>query len=105
MKSLKVQVTPDAKADLKRYLSYLRKELGNKQAAKSVALDFRNTKDALSHVAVSLAKSDNDKLRAKGLKRINFGNHNYFLLYRIVDDIVQVTNMFHGSEDFESKLR
>lgn len=30
---------------------------------------------------------------------------NYFMLFRIRDDRVEITNIFHGSEDFENKLR
>ena len=35
-----------------------------------------------------------------------FLRHNYFLLYYIGnDEIVYITNIFHGLEDFENKLR
>jgi len=106
MKRYRVLVTPDAEADLKIYLSYLRSVKKNPQAVKSVLEDFRNTKNDLKSVARSLPEPDSEKLKARGLKRINFKKHNYFLLYYIDSmDIVYVTNIFHGLENFEDKLR
>ena len=54
MKKYKVIVTPDAKEDLRAYLSYLRNEKKNPQAVKNVLEDFRATRDSLSNVAGSL---------------------------------------------------
>ena len=105
MKKYRVKVTPEAKVDLKVYLRYVLKKLKNEQAAKSIAEDFRATKNELADVAESIRDPDSEKLKQRGLKRINLKHHNYFLLFRIKDDIVEVTNMFHGLEDFESKLR
>ena len=64
-----------------------------------------DAKQSLSKVASTLAEPDSEKLKARGLRRINFKRHNYFLLYYIgLDDIVYITNIFHGLEDYESKL-
>lgn len=52
-----------------------------------------------------MREPDSDKLRERGLKRINFRAHNYFMLFRIRDDRVEIIDIFHGSEDFENKLR
>lgn len=105
MRSYLVKVTPAAKEDLKRYLEYIQRKLKNPQAAKSVAQDFRETKNRLKNIAGSIAEPESEKLRKRKLKRINFQRHDYFLLYRINDGVVEITNMFHGSEDYESKLR
>ena len=105
MRIYSVKVTPDARADLKRYLRYIKNNLNNPQAVRTVAQDFRDTKNKLKTVAGSIAEPESEKLKKRGLRRINFQRHEYFLLYRISDDIVEITNMFHGSEDFENKLR
>ncbi|MBR1450688.1 MAG: type II toxin-antitoxin system RelE/ParE family toxin [Lachnospiraceae bacterium] len=105
MKMYSIKVTPDAKADLRKYLSYINNKLKNPQAAKNVADDFIKTKDSLKNLAGSLAEPDSEKLKDRGLKRISFMNHDYFLLYRVKGNRVEITNMFHGSEDYESKLR
>lgn len=106
MKRYRVIVTPDAEAELKVYLSYLRNVKKNPQAVKNVLEDFRDTKNELTSVARSLPEPDSEKLKARGLKRINFKKHNYFLLYYIDPmDTVYVTAVFHGLENFEDKLR
>lgn len=106
MKDYRVIVTPDAEEDLKAYLAYLRDRKMNPQAVKNVLKDFKDTKNHLRNVAASLAEPESLMLKQRGLKRINFIKHNYFLLYYIgSDDIVYITNVFHGLENFESKLK
>lgn len=105
MKIYRVSVTADAKADLKRYKDYLVDEKKNRQAARNVVLDFSQTKDDLKKSAWSLAEPESQKLLERGLKRINFRSHDYFLLYRIEGSRVFVTNMFHDLEDYENKLK
>lgn len=106
MMKYNVKVTPDAEKDLKAYLTYLYNVKRNPQAVKNVIEDFNETANMLSAVASSIAEPDSEKLKARGLKRINFKRHNYFLLYYIgSDDVVYITNVFHNLEDFENKLR
>ena len=106
MKKFRVIVTPDAESELRGYLTYLRRVKKNPQAVKNVLKDFTETKKALSSVAKSLPDPESEKLRERGLKRINFERHNYFLLYYIDEnDVVFVTDVFHGLENFEEKLR
>ena len=106
MKKYRVIVTPDAENDLKAYLAYLRDVKKNTQAVNGVLADFRDTKNELKSVALSLQEPDSEKLKERGLKRINFKKHNYFMLYYIAPtDNVYVTNVFHGLENFEDKLR
>lgn len=66
--------------------------------------DFEAAKESLSHVAGSLKICDNPKLRALGYRRINFLSHRYFMLYRIVDNIVFIDNIFHELQDYESRM-
>ena len=105
MKTYRVKVSPEAKEALNRYKSYLRDAKYSSQAAKNVVVDFYETAAQLRTSAGSLPDPESEKLRAKGLKRINFLRHDYFLLYRIDGDIASVTNMFHSREDYENKLR
>ena len=105
MNDKKVKVTSDAKKDLGRYLDYIRRVLKNPQAARSVAEDFRETKSKLAGIADSLKKPDSAALVQRGLKRYNFLHHDYLLLFRVKGEIVEITNIFHASEDYENKLR
>ena len=104
MKKFKVYVTPTVKEDLRRYLGYVRRKLKNPLAAKSIAEDFRETKKDLSNIAGGIKDPDSKILLNRGLKRINFKRHNYFLLYRVNGSTVEITNMYHMLEDFENKL-
>ena len=105
MKTYIVKITPDAKADLDRYKNYLLEKKNSKQAARNVVKDFNLTATKLKDVAGSLAEPESLKLKERGLKRINFLKHDYFLLYRIEGSYVYVTDMFHSLEDYESKLK
>ena len=106
MKNYKVMVTPEAEKELKGYIAYLRSVKKNPQAVRNVLNDFKDTKTSLGNVAGSLKEPESEELRSRGLKRMNFLRHNYFLLYYIGnDEIVYITNIFHGLEDFENKLR
>lgn len=105
MKNYKVVIVTDAKEDLRRILDYLRNIKQSKQAASNVMSDFRETIKTLSIAADSLKLSDNSKLTERGLKRINFKRHNYFMIYYTEENTVFVTNIFHSLEDYENKIK
>ena len=100
----KVVVTRDAEEDLDNFIKYLITEKKNMQAAENVLNDYDATIESLKHVAGSLKLCDNPKLRQLEYRRINFLNHRYFMLYRIVDQIVFVDNIFHELQDYENKI-
>ena len=100
----KVVVTKDAEEDLERFVQYLILEKENIQAAKNVLDDYDATIESLKHVAGSLKLCDNPKLRQLEYRRISFLNHRYFMLYRIVEDIVFVDNIFHELQDYEKNM-
>ena len=104
MKTYRVIILPEAKQDLRRYRDYLLKEKKSSQAAKNLVLDFNETASKLRTVASSLREPDSIELKTRGLKRINFRRHDYFLLYHMEGSVAFVTNMFHSLEDFENKL-
>ncbi len=100
----KVLITPDAEADLDRFIAYLINEKNSKQAARNVLDDFEATKQSLSLMADSLRLCDNPRLRALGYRRINFLSHRYFMLYRIEKKTVIVDTIFHGLQDYENRM-
>ncbi len=100
----KVVVTRDAEEDLERFIKYLIIEKESMQAAENVLNDYDATIESLKHVAGSLKRCDNPRLRQLEYRRINFLNHKYFMLYRIVDNIVFVDNIFHELQDYENKM-
>lgn len=100
----RIVVTTDAEEDLERFIKYLFFEKKSEQAAKNVLDDFEATKESLKHVAGSLKLCDNPRLKKSGYRRINFLNHRYFMMYRIVDQVVFIDNIFHQLQDYEDKM-
>lgn len=91
----RIVVTQDAEEDLDCFVKYLLLEKESIQAAQNVLEDYDATIESLKHVAGSLKLCDNPRLRKLEYRRINFLNHRYFMMYRIVDGIVFVDNIFH----------
>lgn len=100
----KVVVTKDAEDDLERFIQYLMIEKKSIQAAENILNDYDATIECLKHVAGSLKLCDNPRLSQLEYHRINFLNHRYFMLYRIVDHMVFVDNIFHELQDYENKM-
>lgn len=100
----KVVVTKDAEEDLERFIEYLITKKENIQATENILNDYDATIESLKHVAGSLKLCDNPRLHPLKYRRINFLNHRFFMLYRIVDNIVFVDNIFHELQDFENKM-
>lgn len=100
----KVVVTKDAEESLENFIKYLIDEKKNIQAAENVLNDYDATIESLKHVAGSLKLCDNPKLHQLEYRRINFLNHRYFVLYRIVNQVVFVDNIFHELQDYENKI-
>ena len=99
-----VVVTRDAEEDLERFVKYLIIEKESMQAAENVLNDYDATIESLKYVAGSLKLCNNPRLRQLEYRRINFLNHRYFMLYRIVDNVVFVDNIFHELQDYENKM-
>lgn len=100
----KVVVTKDAEEDLERFIKYLIIEKESMQAAENVLNDYDAAIESLKHVAGSLKLCDNPRLHQLEYRRINFLNHRYFMLYRIVDNVVFVDNIFHELQDYENRM-
>ncbi|MCM1090421.1 MAG: type II toxin-antitoxin system RelE/ParE family toxin [Butyrivibrio sp.] len=100
----KVVVTREASKDLECVIQYLITEKESIQAADNLLNDYDTTIENLKHVAGSLKLCDNPRLHQLGYHRINFLNHKYFMLYRIVDNVVFVDSIFHELQDYENKM-
>ena len=101
----RVVITIDAENDLDRHLKNLAEVKKNNQAVRNVIEDFEKTKLVLEQVAESLPLCQNPRLASQGYKRINYLRHDYFMMFRVVDELVIVDNIFHFLEDYENKMR
>lgn len=100
----RVVITSDAEEDLNAFIQYLLFEKKSTQAASNVLSDFEATKQRLEKVAGSLKLCDNTRLKQLGYKRINFHSHRYFMLFRVVENMAIVDNIFHEMQDYENKM-
>ncbi len=100
----KIVVTKDAEEDLERFMKYLIFEKESMQAAQNVLNDYDATIESLKYVAGSLKLCDNPRFRKFEYRRINFLNHRYFMMYRIVDNVVFVDSIFQELQDYENKM-
>ena len=100
----KVVITKDAEKDLDEFVKYLLFEKRNEQAARNVLNDYDATIVSLKIVAGSLKLCDNPRLRKYEYRRINFLHHRYFMMYRIVENVVYIDNIFHELQDYENKM-
>lgn len=101
----KVIITRSARTQFAQILRYLRRDLGNEQAARNVKEDMEETRAKLPYVAYSLKLCDDPQLRDLGYRTIHLKRHRYFLLYKIIDDIVRVDGIYHDLQDYENILR
>ncbi len=100
----KVVVLPAAQMSLERYIAYTKKDLKNIIAAKNIAKDARATKKRLSEKAPLFQFCPDEELAALGYRTIHFEHYDYFMVYRIEENIVYVDDMFHDLQDYESIL-
>ena len=82
MKTYNVIVEPEAKKQMRRHLSYIK----NTQAADSVYRDFLASVGKLSTIAGSIKEPEDEALIKRGLKRKNFDQHEYFVLFKVDGD-------------------
>ena len=100
-----VIISPNAQEKFDQYILYLLIEKRSSQAARNVLNDFEKTKHILSRTAKALKFCEDEDLRQRGYRRINFQSHRYFMLYRIVDNQVIVDDIFHELQDFKGWMK
>ena len=107
MQKYRVQVVPEAEEKAKEYFAYLLFVKRSYQAYKAVKADYRETLKRLQDLAGSIRPPEEPELVERGLKKILFDKHKYFLLYEIIDGekpIARVIDMFHESENYINRI-
>ena len=104
MQEYTVRNTPLLEKKLDKYLGYLINRKKSPLSAQSLLKDFVETRESLEKTAGMIKDPDDEKLKIRKLKRINFRRHNYFLLFRTNGDVVEIVTMFHGLENYSDKL-
>ena len=106
MKTWRVEVIPRVEQRLTDILAYISGEpLHNPEAARAVLEDFEATVNALSLMGDRIPIGVHPIMHRRGLRRVNFRNHQFCLIFRLRDDVVQVVCIAHFKEDLNKVLR
>lgn len=98
-------VSDDVLRDLDNFVYYLFVEKMNEQAANAILADYDETIDKLTTVAGRLILLEDPEFAGKGYRKIRLQRHNYYLVYRVVEDTAVVYRMFHDLQDLDKALR
>ena len=101
----RVVITDEAAQDLKNCIDYLVNAKKTTQAAISLLDDFDDTIATLSIVAGSLKLCESPNMKARGLKKLYFLRHDYFMVFLVEKQTAYVTNIFHELEDADNKIK
>lgn len=86
---------------LKQILYYIRYQLKNAEAARSVKEDASETKQKLTYLAESMKVCEEPELARYGYRVISFQRHNYVMLYRVDGDSVYIDGIFHQLQNYQ----
>lgn len=100
----KILISDKADSQLDKILKYVAIKLDNPSAAKAILEDVRLTYNHLKHMPEAVALCDDPYLAAYGYRKIKLRNHNYVVLFRVADDVVQISGIFHMRENYIKKL-
>lgn len=106
MKTWRVEVIPRVEQRLIDILTYISdKPLYNPDAAESVLEDFEATVKTIGLMGDRIPIGTHPIMHRRALRRINFHNHQFCLIYRIQDDMAQVICIAHFKEDLNKVLQ
>ncbi len=98
----RVEISPTARAQLKRYTDYILLTLMNGKAADAVLSDALETIDELEKTAGSHAFCEDPDLKALGYHRILMRRHHYVMIYDIKGNTVRIKAVYHLLQDYEN---
>ena len=102
--SYNVQISQKAEKQYENILGYVANTLKNEQAVISIMDDFDDAITTLEGMADSFEYCRSNRLRKLGLRKFCLSNHNYLLIYRIIDNRVIIEGMYHELQDYEKSF-
>ncbi|MCR5034338.1 MAG: type II toxin-antitoxin system RelE/ParE family toxin [Clostridia bacterium] len=97
-------VSNNADLQLEKILRYVAIKLDNPTAAAAILEDVKRTYIHLEHMPEAVALCEDPYLAAFGYRKIKLRDHDYVILFRLADDIVQISGIFHMRENYIMKL-
>lgn len=106
MKTWEVTVIRRVENKLVKILSYIAEEpLYNPDAAAAVFKDYEATKDMVARMGDRVAIGTHPIMRKRRLRRMNFLEHDYYLIYRVQGDVAQIIRIGHCLESLDKVLK
>lgn len=99
-----IEITRKAHEDLDEFIDYLVNVKKNSQAASNLLKDYQKTQEKLKLVAGGLQLCIHPTLRLLGYRKMKFLKHDYYMLYRLVENKAFVDRIFHGRQDYVTHL-
>ena len=103
MMTWRVITTEDVQNDLDNFVYYLLVEKLNEQAAVAVLDDYDETIEELAKVAGMMKTLEDPELGE--YRKIRLRRHDYYLLYRLKEDVAVVDRMFHDLQDLDKAMK
>lgn len=105
MKTYRVQITEDAKEDIKEIVSYIKGELKEPQIAMQHKKAFKDAIMKLKDSANIYNVIDEELIEISDIRKVNVKN--FMIFYRINknEDIVQVFAVFYSKSNWQSNLK
>ena len=97
-------VSNNVDSQLDKILNYVAIKLNNPTAAAAILDDVKRAYNHLEHMPEAVALCEDPYLAAFGYRKIKLRNHDYVILFRIADDAVQISGIFHMRENYITKL-
>lgn len=97
-----VIITASAMKKLESYIRYTMYVLRNKEAAKEIRNDAKETKKVLAHMASINPVCDHPVLKQYGYRKQFLLKHKFIMIYRIDGSNAIVEGMYHELQDYES---
>lgn len=100
----KLVISERAEMHIDNILDYVVNILKNPGAARAIIADIEDAYSRLEYMADSFAYCNDTYLADRGYRKISLSSHDYLILYRVVDDEVQISGVFHMRENYARKL-
>lgn len=105
MKTYKVQITEDAKEDIKEIVAYIKEKLKEPEIAKQHKKAFKDAIIKLKDSADIYNVIDEELTGIKDIRKVNVKN--FMIFYRINqnDDLVQVFAVFYAKSNWQNNIK
>ena len=100
----KLIISERAEMHIDNILDYAVNVLKNPGAARAIIADIEEAYSRLEYMADSFAYCNDTYLADRGYRKISLSSHDYLILYRVVDDEVQIAGVFHMLQNYAHKL-